>query len=140
MEDHPGDARLTTKAPQGGHIPPRVGVTEDGSEAISYLGQEGEYADGPRLDLAPLDLNMPRMNRHEVLVEIRGNPELKCVPVVIFSISGGAEDLILAYNNHASSFISERLRRGGLERPWKPEGGSGSGSRAAAGGMNGNES
>ncbi|MFQ5802854.1 MAG: response regulator [Candidatus Methylomirabilales bacterium] len=109
VEDNPGDVRLAMEALKGGALPVSVGVVEDGLEAMAYLHQEGKYADAPRPDLILLDLNLPGMNGHEVLGEIKRDQVLKRIPVIILSISVAEEDLLRAYENHANAFISKRV-------------------------------
>lgn len=109
VEDNPGDVRLATEALKGGALPVSVCVVEDGLEAMAYLHQEGRYAEAARPDLILLDLNLPGMNGHEVLVEIKGDQVLKRIPVIILSISVAEEDLLRAYDSHANAFISKRV-------------------------------
>ncbi|MFQ6013454.1 MAG: response regulator [Thermoplasmata archaeon] len=114
VEDNPGDVRLTKEALKGGSVPISLGVVEDGMEALSYLRREGEYTEVSRPDLILLDLNLPRMNGHEVLAEIKGDCDLKRIPVIVLSISMDEKDLILAYENHANSYINKRVSPGEL--------------------------
>lgn len=100
--------RLTREAFKEGKIPASIRLVEDGLEALTYLSREGEYTKVPRPDLILLDLNLPRMNGHEVLAEIKGDCDLKRIPVIVFSMSRAEKDLILACNNHANAYISKR--------------------------------
>ena len=111
VEDDPGDVLLTREAFEEDKTT-KIRVVQDGSEAMAYLRQEGEYAGAPRPDLVLLDLSLPRMNGHEVLAEIKGDDALKSIPVVVLSVSVADEDLLRAYDNHANCFISKRENLG----------------------------
>ncbi|PSP92139.1 two-component system response regulator [Halobacteriales archaeon QH_8_68_33] len=93
-EDNPGDAKLTRKALKQGNIINNLHVVTDGVKAMSYLNQEGEYADRPRPDLVLLDLNMPRKDGREVLKEVKEDPDLRRIPVVVMTSSAAEEDII----------------------------------------------
>src|SRR5579884_3559546 len=83
VEDSPDDAALTVDALRDGRVHNRVTVLEDGVEAMAYLRRQGAYASAPRPDLILLDLNLPRKNGREVLTEIKQDPDLRRIPVVI---------------------------------------------------------
>src|SRR4051812_25783679 len=85
VEDSPDDADLTMDALRDGRVRNRITHVEDGVEAMALLRREREYAGTPRPDLILLDLNLPRKNGREVLAEIKQDPELRRIPVVIMT-------------------------------------------------------
>jgi CheY-like chemotaxis protein len=105
VEDNPGDVRLAQEALKEGKVRNRMSVAYDGVEALRFLRREGEYADAPRPDLILLDLNLPRKNGREVIKEIKEDPDLKRIPVVVLTISQNEKDIIDTYNNHANCYI-----------------------------------
>jgi chemotaxis family two-component system response regulator Rcp1 len=106
-EDNPGDVRLTEKAFEQGNVLNNLHVVTDGVEAMKYLRQEGEYADQPRPDLFLLDLNMPRKDGQEVLDDIKDDPELRRIPVVILTSSEAEEDILGSYDLHANAYLTK---------------------------------
>lgn len=113
VEDNPGDVRLTQEALKEGKILHEMHVTPDGMEAIAYLKREGKYAEAPRPDLIFLDLNLPKKDGREVLDEIKTDPTLKRIPVVILTTSHDEQDVLKSYNLHANAFVSKPV---GLEQ------------------------
>jgi len=107
VEDNPGDVRRTQEALKEGKVLNNLHVVEDGVEAMAFLRQEGQYADAPRPDVILLDLNLPRKDGREVLAEIKEDPELKCIPVVVLTISNAQEDILKTYNLHANCYITK---------------------------------
>jgi len=107
VEDNPADVRLTVESLKEGKVYNVLHVVDDGEEAISFLQKQGKYADKPRPDLILLDLNLPKKNGHEVLAEIKGNDELKRIPVVILSASKAEEDILKSYGLHANCYITK---------------------------------
>ncbi|MCK5158203.1 MAG: response regulator, partial [Candidatus Heimdallarchaeota archaeon] len=91
IEDNPGDVRLTLEALKESKIINNLQVVDDGIEALSYLKKEGIYKDKPRPDLIILDLNLPRKDGREVLGEIKSDPVLKQIPIVILTTSEAEE-------------------------------------------------
>ena len=79
----------------------------DGVEAMAFLRREGEYAGAPRPDLVLLDLNLPRKNGREVLAEIKGDPELSIIPVIVLTTSEAEEDIVRSYSLHANAYITK---------------------------------
>ena len=108
-EDNPGDAKLTRKALKQGDIINNLHVVTDGVKAMSYLNQEGEYADRPRPDLVLLDLNMPRKDGREVLKEVKEDPDLRRIPVVVMTSSAAEEDIIRSYDLHANAYLTKPI-------------------------------
>ena len=107
VEDEPGDAYLTTEALKSAKITNRVHLVEDGVEALAFLHRTPPYADAPRPDLVLLDLNLPRKDGRQVLAEIKKNPCLNSIPVVVLTTSSADEDVLQSYNLHANCFITK---------------------------------
>jgi chemotaxis family two-component system response regulator Rcp1 len=107
VEDNPGDVRLTVEALKEGKVRNNFHTVEDGVEAMSFLRRQGRYAEAPRPDLILLDLNLPKMNGREVLAEIKEDPELRRIPVVILTVSKAEQDILKSYNLHANCYITK---------------------------------
>lgn len=107
VEDNPGDVRLTVEALAEAKVSNRLFVAKDGVEAMAFLHREGEFANAAEPDLILLDLNLPRMNGHEVLAQIKADPRLKHIPVVILTTSDSEQDILDTYNLHANCFITK---------------------------------
>ena len=107
VEDNPGDIRLTREALRGGKVRNRLSVAENGAEAVAFLRKEGKHRAAPRPDLILLDLNLPRKSGFEVLMEIKADPELKRIPVVILTASEAEEDIVKSYDLHANCYIAK---------------------------------
>jgi CheY-like chemotaxis protein len=105
VEDDPGDAKRTMDALRDGRLRNRITHVKDGVEAMNYLWREGEYANAPRPDLILLDLHMPRMNGQEVLAEVKKDPDLRRIPVVMMTSSEQEKDIMAAYNLHVNSYV-----------------------------------
>ena len=101
VEDNPGDIRLTVEALKEGKVHNRLHIAKDGMEALDFLHQEGNYSGVPRPDLILLDLNLPKKDGHEVLAEIKEDPVLKRIPVVVLTGSKAGEDILKAYSLHS---------------------------------------
>ncbi len=107
VEDNPGDARLTLEALKDGKVLNRVSVVPDGIEAMAFLRRQGPYADAPRPNLILLDLNLPKKDGREVLAEIKADPGLKRIPVVILTTSQAEEDIAKTYDLHANCYVTK---------------------------------
>ena len=107
VEDNPGDVRLTEEAFKEGKLQNKLSVVNDGEEAMAFLRREGKYSNAPRPDIILLDLNMPKKNGREVLAEIKEDPELKRIPVVILTTSKAEEDILKTYDLHANCYITK---------------------------------
>jgi CheY-like chemotaxis protein len=107
VEDNPGDVRLTREAMKEGKVLNKLNVVMDGMEAMAYLRNEGNYKDAARPDLVLLDLNLPKKNGREVLEEIKEDPDLKRIPVVVLTISEDEQDILRSYDLHANCYITK---------------------------------
>jgi CheY-like chemotaxis protein len=107
VEDNPDDADLTVDALRDGRVRNRVTVVDDGLKAMAYLRREGKYAGVPRPDLILLDLNLPRKNGREVLAEVKEDPDLRRIPVVIMTSSDDEKDILAAYNLHVNCYVTK---------------------------------
>lgn len=105
VEDNEPDVVLTQEAFEDAEIPNSLHVAGDGVEALEFLRREGKYAHAPRPDVILLDINMPRKNGLEVLAELKADPELCAIPVVVLTTSQADEDILRSYQSHASSYI-----------------------------------
>jgi two-component system, chemotaxis family, response regulator Rcp1 len=107
VEDNPGDVRLTREALQEAKVRNNLHVVDDGVKALKFLRREGEYAGATRPDLILLDLNLPRMGGREVLMEIKADPNLLQIPVVVLTSSEAEQDIVKAYELHANCYITK---------------------------------
>ena len=107
VEDNPGDVRLTKEALREGKVLNTLHIAKDGVEAMAFLHRKGQYTDVPRPDLILLDLNLPKKDGREVLVEIKTDDKMKRIPVVILTTSSAEEDIIKTYNFHANCYITK---------------------------------
>jgi chemotaxis family two-component system response regulator Rcp1 len=107
VEDTPSDVRLTREALKAAKVMNKLHVVGDGVEAMAFLRREGKYADVPRPDLVLLDLNMPRKDGREVLAEVKADPDLRRIPVVVLTTSKAEEDIVRSYDLHANAYVSK---------------------------------
>lgn len=107
VEDNKADIRLIQEALKSSSIPNQVVTARDGMDAIAFLRQEGEYADAPQPDLILLDLNLPKKDGREVLAEIKADPRLKRIPVVVLTTSKNEEDICHSYELHVNCYITK---------------------------------
>jgi CheY-like chemotaxis protein len=107
VEDDPGDILMTREAFQHHKIQNKLHVVTDGEQALQFLHQTGEYTDVPRPGLILLDLNLPRRSGHEVLAELKEDPQLRIIPVVILTTSQAEEDILRSYSLHANAYVSK---------------------------------
>jgi CheY-like chemotaxis protein len=107
VEDDPGDVLMTREAFAQHKVRNTLHVVSDGVEALSFLRQEGKYADAPRPDLVLLDLNLPRKDGREVLAEIKADPQLRRTPVVVLTTSEAEEDVLRSYDLHANAYVAK---------------------------------
>jgi two-component system, chemotaxis family, response regulator Rcp1 len=107
VEDDPGDVLIAREAMAAGQLSTTLDVVTDGREAMAYLRRENGYSDARRPDLILLDLNLPRMSGHEVLAEVKNDPQLRRIPVVVLTTSQAHEDIAKSYELHASVHVSK---------------------------------
>jgi CheY-like chemotaxis protein len=107
VEDDPGDVLMTREAFADHKVRNTLHVVNNGVDALSFLRREGEYADAPRPDLVLLDLNLPRMDGREVLAEVKSDPELRSIPVVVLTTSEADEDVSRSYTLHANAYVTK---------------------------------
>ncbi len=107
VEDNPGDVRLTKEALKDAKVLNEIYVARDGVEAMQFVHREGSFANAPMPDLILLDLNLPRKDGREVLAEIKKDPKLQHIPVVVLTTSKADEDIIKTYNLHANAYITK---------------------------------
>jgi len=109
VEDNPADVRLTAEAFRDAKMFNCMNVVEDGEEAMAFLRREGKYEDAPRPDLILLDLNLPKKDGREVLEEIKSDPELKRIPVVVLTTSENEKDIMKAYDLNVNAYITKPI-------------------------------
>ena len=107
VEDSAADVRLTVEALKEAKVRNKLNVVDDGVKALAYLNKKGEYANALRPDLILLDLNLPKKGGREVLEEIKQDENLKCIPVVVLTVSRAEEDVLHSYNLHANCYITK---------------------------------
>lgn len=107
VEDNEGDILLTTEALKEGNIINSVSVVRDGWEAMNLLLKKGEYSTFSTPDLILLDINLPKLNGHEVLKQIRAEEDLRHIPIIMLSTSSSQDDILKCYKNYANCFISK---------------------------------
>ena len=105
VEDNFGDARLAAEALKENKVRNNLYHVVDGVEAMAFLQRSGDYATAPRPDLVLLDLNLPRKDGREVLAEIKEDPELRLMPIVVLTTSEAEMDLVKTYDLHANAYI-----------------------------------
>ncbi|MDE2869805.1 MAG: response regulator [Chloroflexota bacterium] len=107
VEDNPGDVRLTQEAVREARIRNTLNVVNDGEQAIAYVRRQGEYADQPRPDLILLDLNLPRKDGREVLQDLKCDPDLHRIPVVVLTSSEAEQDILRTYDLYANAYVTK---------------------------------
>lgn len=107
VEDNPGDVRLTREALNESKLRNNLSVVGDGVEAMAFLRREGKYADAARPDLILLDLNLPKKSGREVLAEIKADPDLRRIPVVVITSSEAEQDIFATYNLHVNCYVTK---------------------------------
>ena len=115
VEDDPGDALIATEALERVSRPHRVYAVGDGAEALAFLHRTGVHGDAPRPGLILLDLNMPRMDGREVLAQIKNDPALRSIPVVVFTTSAAENDVQASYLGHANAYVTKPMELAELE-------------------------
>ena len=107
VEDDPGDVILIQEAFADNKVRNRLHSVADGVEAIDFLRRQGQFADSPRPDLILLDLNLPRKDGREVLADIKSDPDLCDIPIVVLTTSSSDEDILRSYRLHANAYVTK---------------------------------
>jgi CheY-like chemotaxis protein len=107
VEDDPGDELMTREAFADNKIGNRLHVARDGEEALDFLYRRGDHADAPAVDLIVLDLNLPKFDGRQVLEQVKSDPELAHVPVVVLTTSSSQEDILRSYKLHANAYVTK---------------------------------
>ncbi len=109
VEDNEGDILLTLDAFEECKLKTAISVAKNGQEALNFLHRRGEYKDVKKPDLILLDINIPIFNGHEVLRQIKTDPILKKIPVIMLTTSSNQKDISEAYDNHCNSYVKKPL-------------------------------
>ncbi|WNI20903.1 response regulator [Streptomyces sp. ITFR-16] len=107
VEDDPGDELMTREAFQDNKIRNNLHVARDGEEALDFLYRRGAHSGAPRPDLILLDLNLPKYDGRQVLEQIKQDPELALIPVVVLTTSSAEEDILRSYKLHANAYVTK---------------------------------
>lgn len=116
VEDNPADVLLTQEALEESKLANCISIVKDGEEALAYLRKEGKYKQAITPDLILLDLNLPKKDGREVLKDIKDDPELMVIPVVILTTSAADEDVLRTYQLHANCYIMKPVDFGQFTR------------------------
>ena len=109
IEDNEGDILLTTEALNEGKIANKIAIIKDGQSAIEYMNKKGRYEAIEFPDLILLDVNLPKMNGHEVLKSFKSNEKIKHIPVIMLTTSSSEKDIFQSYNNYANCYITKPI-------------------------------
>lgn len=107
VEDDPGDVVIAREALKAAGLTTKLDVVSDGDEALEFLRAEGRYSKARRPDLVLLDLNLPGRSGLEVLAEVKADPDLRRIPVVVLTTSGSADDIARSYDLHANVYVAK---------------------------------
>jgi len=107
VEDSPSDVELTIEALRAAKVSNHLSVVEDGVQALEFLRREKQFFQSPRPDLILLDLNLPRKDGREVLTEVKADPDLKTIPVVVLTTSRAEQDVLRSYDLNANCYIAK---------------------------------
>lgn len=107
VEDDPGDVLMTRESLADSATRCDLAVVEDGAMALDYLHKRGEYSGAPTPHLVLLDLNLPKVSGHQVLAELKGDPDLAPIPVVVLSTSSATDDVLATYSLHGNAHVTK---------------------------------
>ena len=110
VEDNPADVRITLEAFKEGKIKAKISVVKDGVEAMNFLKKKGSFSNDPLPDIVLLDLNLPKKDGREVLEEMKKDPDLKSIPVIILTSSKAREDIQKSYQLHCNCYLTKPVR------------------------------
>lgn len=116
VEDNPGDARLTREAMAHNSMPSTIYDVRDGEQALAFLRRQAPFASAPTPQLVLLDLNLPRRDGREVLEDMKRDPALQHIPVVVLTSSEAEEDILRSYRLHANCFVTKPVDLDDLSR------------------------
>jgi CheY-like chemotaxis protein len=116
VEDSPSDAAMTLAALREGRLDYDVWVAVDGEAAMAFLRRAGDQGDAPRPDLVLLDLNLPVKSGREVLEEVKSAPDLRSIPVIVFTTSDAPKDIVDTYGRYANSYVTKPVAMEGFVR------------------------
>jgi len=107
IEDNPGDIRLALEAFNECKFNVNIQIATDGAEALDYMYKKGRFTNAATPDLILLDLNLPKKSGMEILVKLKGDNELKVIPIIILTTSQAEQDLMACYKLHANCFVNK---------------------------------
>jgi len=107
VDDDEGDTFMTQEALEEAEFVNNFHVVRDGLEALDFMEKKGDFSDAPSPDLILLDINMPRMNGHEVLAWVRGHSVYKSTPVIMLTTSSSEQDILKCYENYANCYVTK---------------------------------
>lgn len=109
VEDSPSDAYLMSEILKENSLVEHLHIVHDGVEALQFLRRQGHYQSAPAVGLILLDLNLPKLDGKEFLSEIKSDPNLQTIPVVVLTTSPSADDILISYKHHANCYIIKPL-------------------------------
>ncbi|MBC6365810.1 response regulator [Algoriphagus sp. AK58] len=109
VEDNEGDIFLLLEAFEEGSVKTKISIARNGQEALDFLFRRGAFSEVERPDMVLLDINIPIFNGHEVLRQVKADPILKSIPVVVLTTSSNQKDIDLAYDNHCNSYVKKSM-------------------------------
>ncbi len=115
IEDSLGDVMLIKEAIEDGNIAHTLDIVNDGWEGVQFLERKGIYKDKKLPDLILLDINMPKLNGHDVLDRIKNNDEIKHIPVIMLTTSSAEKDILKAYQKHSNCYIVKPIEYNDFE-------------------------
>lgn len=116
VEDNAGDVNLTRRALKASVLASALDIVGDGEQALAFLRKEGAYSEAERPDLIVMDLNLPRLDGHEVLRSVRSDAGLKDIPVVMFTTSDAKGDVLESYRLSANCYVTKPLDATGFSK------------------------
>lgn len=112
VEDNPADVRLTREALRATKLATRLHVVGDGEAALAFLRRQPPFEAVPRPGIVLLDLNLPRVDGRQVLDEVKSDPSLHTIPVIVLTTSAARDDVVACYARHANCYITKPLKFG----------------------------
>ena len=109
VEDDPADVVLTRETLRDANVPTEMHVVSDGEDALRLLRREPPFEAAPRPQIVLLDLNLPRKSGRDVLVEIKRDPELKAIPVIVLTTSRSERDVVSSYEQHCNAYVTKPI-------------------------------